>query len=156
MENNLDTILNKNKKGYTLIEIICAAAIVLILSSVVVMSIKSYKDIRNEIEIKYVNNEMINFINNSRNYCIDKNVVGKLYFDRELNCVMFYKDSQTTIDRFVLPEDFKLQPLITSDGSITIDNKGSINACSILYKDNREKTHIITVCVGTGNVQIKE
>ncbi|AAK80061.1 type II secretory pathway pseudopilin PulG [Clostridium acetobutylicum] len=157
MEEELLMTSRQSKKGYILIELLCTIAIMLILCSVIAISFKSYKDIKNGIEVKYVNNEMINFINSSRNYCISRNITGKMFFNSKSNCVIFHRDINSNIDTFTLPEDFKLQPVLIYDGSITIDDSGMLlNACSILYKDNKGETHIITICVGTGNVEVKE
>lgn len=147
----------KNKKGYVLMELVCSAAIIAILCSTIILSIKSYKDIKNELEVKYVNNQMVNFINTSRNYCIANGICGRLFFNMNLNRVEFYKDINSNIDIFNLPQDFKLQPVATSHGLILIDENGMLlNACSIAYKDNEKGAHVITVCVGTGNVEIKK
>ncbi|PJI09920.1 MULTISPECIES: pilus assembly FimT family protein [Clostridium] len=157
MAGKLHMFLTKNKKGYVLMELVCSAAIISILCSTVILSIKSYKDIRNALEVKYVNNQMVNFINTSRNYCIAKGTCGKLFLNMNLNRVEFFKDINSNIDIFVLPQGFKLEPVATNNGLILIDENGMLlNACSIAYKDSKKGTHIITVCVGTGNVEIKK
>ncbi|MCD2345179.1 pilus assembly FimT family protein [Clostridium guangxiense] len=149
--------LKRVKAGYTLIEMVCTISILIIVSSFGIIAVKSYNGLKNQIEYKYVNNQILNFINNSRHYCKGRKLEGKIFVDASLNRFIFYKGFDKCIDRFYFPDGFKVYPIQNSHGEISIDENGmTSDACTIQYIDLKKGLHTITICVGTGNVEIKE
>lgn len=148
--------LRKAKLGYTLIEVICTVSIAIVVSSIGIAAVKNYNGLKSEMECKYVNNQILNFINGSREYCRSRNLEGKIFIDASLNRFIFYKGLDKCIDKFYFPKGFKVYPLQKSHGEISIDENGmTSDACKIQYVDLRKGVHIITICVGTGYVEIK-
>lgn len=148
----------KIKTGYTLIEVICAASIFIIAASLGITAVKSYNGLKNQMECEYVNNQILNFINNSRDYCKSRNLEGKVFADSSLNRLIFYKGLNSYIDEFYFPKGFKLSPINNIHGEISIDQDGMIcDSCRIEYIDLKKgSSHKITICVGTFDVKIKK
>lgn len=148
--------LKNNNEGYSLIEMLCAISIFIILSSVSIVCLKNYNGIKNQIYIKYTDNQIVNFINNSRAYCKSRKVNGAIFIDEISKSLIFYKNAGDTIDKFCLPDGYKIYSLETAYGRISIDEEGSTqDACTIRYRDLSGTLHKITLCVGTENVEIK-
>jgi len=148
----------KIKAGYTLIEVICVVSIVIITASLGIKVVKGYNGLKSQMECKYVNSQILNFINNSRDYCKGRNLEGKIFADASLNRLIFYKGLNSYIDEFYLPQGFKLYPINNVHGEIGIDQDGMIlDACKIEYLNLKKgPLHEITICVGTFNVKIKK
>lgn len=148
----------KIKAGYTLVEAICAVSIVIITASLGITAVKSYNGLKNQLECKYVNNQILNFLNNSRDYCKSSNLEGKIFADASSNRLIFYKSMDKYIDQFYFPKEFKLYPINSSHGEIRIDHDGMISdSCTIEYTNLKKgPSHKITICVGTFNAKIKQ
>lgn len=148
----------KIEVGYTLIEVICTVSIVIIASSLGITAVKSYNGLKNQMECKYVSNQILNFVNNSRDYCKSANLEGKIFADASSNRLVFYKCMDKYIDEFYFPKEFKLYPINNSHGEISIDHDGMIlDSCRIEYTNLKKgPSHKITICVGTFNAKIKQ
>lgn len=148
----------KIEAGYTLVEAICAVSIVIIAASLGITAVKSYNGLKNQIESKYVNNQILNFVNNSRDYCKSANIEGRIFADASSNRLIFYKCMDKYIDEFYFPKGFKLYPINNSHGEIRIDYDGMISdSCTIEYTNLKKgPSHKITICVGTFNAKIKQ
>lgn len=148
----------KIEVGYTLIEVICAVSIVAIVSSLGITAVKSYNGLKNQMECKYVSNQILNFVNNGRDYCKSANLEGRIFADASSNRLVFYKYMDKYIDEFYFPKEFKLYPINNSHGEIRIDHDGMISdSCTIEYTDSKKGlSHKITICVGTFNAKIKQ
>lgn len=145
-------------KGFTLIEIIVVMSIISIITSVVLIQFKNYKDLKNEIEVKRFNCEVISFINELRMQCIFKESFGQIYFLKGDNEIKAYESSRLK-DRLKLPSGFVIKDnnVTTSDKLIHINSNGMITTpCSLKYLDRKGKSNVITIGVGTAYAEIKE
>lgn len=151
-------VMIKNKlksKGFMLIELVLALTIISILLSYSFINLTGMNTLQNDIEAENFGNVMVNFINNSREYCRDKNISGYIYFDNDrknltLNCGL------EEIAKLHLPDKFTLA-IGRSDKKIQIINDGEIvGATKITFIDRKGKIHHVTVCVGSAYVDFKE
>ncbi len=149
--------LREKNKGFTLIEIIVVMAIVSIISTIVFLEIKSYRSLKNHIDAEYFNNEIVDFINYGRHDCIINECDGHIIFQRNNNMVEFYENSELK-DKIDIPVGFSItsNDVTTGDNLIYINNTGVVTTpCSLMYTDRNENLHIVTIGVGTANVEIK-
>ncbi|AJA47952.1 prepilin-type N-terminal cleavage/methylation domain-containing protein [Clostridium pasteurianum DSM 525 = ATCC 6013] len=151
---------NKNfmSKGFTLIEIIVVISIISIITSITLIQVKSYKDLKNQIEVKRFNSDVISFINESRIQCILKESSRQISFLKGSDEVKVYESSHLK-GRLKLPSGFAIKDnnVITSDKLIYINSSGMITTpCSLKYSDRKGKSNIITIGVGTTYAEIKE
>lgn len=146
---------NKNrKKGFTILELVMVIGMASILFSISLINFGGYNKVQNKIDVDIFSNSLINLVNNSKEYCRDKNVGGYLYFNTEKNAICLNCALQQ-IYRLDLPDEFKLN-IVRPGNKIKIDNRGiTEDACSIQYKDRENKMHCITMCVGTAFVEFK-
>lgn len=152
----MKTVRRRNK-GFTLVEILVVMAIVSIISSIIFLEIKSYKSFKNDLDVDYVNDEIVSLINGARHNCILNECHGELMFYLNTNTIKFYEGSVLK-DEFVMPLGFTItgNNVTTSDNQIYIENTGVITTpCSLQYRDRRGIVHLITIGVGTANVEIK-
>lgn len=150
--------LKKVKAGYTLIETICAVSILIIVASLGISAVKGYNGLKNQIECRYVETQILNFFNNSRDYCKNRNLEGGIFIDPSLNRFTFYEGFDKCIDRFYFPKDFKVQPINSkrSHGEIRIDKNGKVlTSCKIEYINLKKERKTNTIYVGTGYVRIE-
>lgn len=151
---------NKNfiSKGFTLIEIIVVMSIISLITSITFIQLKNYKDLRNEIEVKRFNCEVISFINELRVQCMLKESFAQISFLKGSNEVKAYEGVNLKA-RLSLPSGFVIKDnsVITSDKLIYINSNGMITTpCSLKYSDRRGKSNVITIGVGTAYAEIKE
>ncbi|WPC40930.1 type II secretion system protein [Clostridium sp. JS66] len=148
-------IRNKLKsKGFTLIELMLVLTITSILLSYSFINLTGVNTLQNDIEAETFGNVMVNFINNSREYCRDKNIDGCIYFDEDrkdltLNCGL------EEIRKLQLPDKFALV-IGRSDKKIQINNGEIVGATKIIFIDRKGEKHHVTVCVGSAYVDFKE
>ncbi|MFT8314670.1 MAG: type II secretion system protein [Clostridium sp.] len=145
-------------KGFTLIEILVVMAIISIITSIMLIEVKNYKALKNDIEVKRFNSEMISFINNIRVQCILNESFAEFSFQKGSDEVKVYEGPNIR-DRLKLPSSFTIKEnnVITSDKLIYIDSRGMITTpCSLKYLDRKGKEHTITIGVGTAYAEIKE
>lgn len=136
------------KKGYTLIELIIVIAMITILESTFLISVKIYKNLSNCICTKACSNGIQNFIDNCRQYCRVNNKEGRIQFHIENNEIDFIVNLDIK-SKLKLEGSNKLCNTSLSDNTINVKKDGSVNACTIKYRDDNGKLHIITICVGT-------
>lgn len=149
--------MTKNKlksKGFTLIELMLVLTIISILLSYSFINLTGLNTLQNDIEGETFGNVMVNFINNSREYCRDNDIRGYIYLDEDkseltLNCGLEEIHKMKLPDKFILAIGKKGRKMeINSAGKIT-------DPCTIRFKDRRNN-HRITVSVGTTYVDFKE
>lgn len=145
-------------KGFTLIELLVSMTIISIITSISLIEVKNYKALKNDIEVKNFNSEMISFINAVRAECILKESFGEISFQKGNNEVKAYEGVNLK-SRLKLPSGFiiKENNVVTSDNLIYFNSKGMITTpCTLKYTDRNGKNHIITIGVGTAYAEIKE
>lgn len=142
------------KKGFTVIELLIVIGMISILFSCSLVNFGGYNKLQNRIDVDIFSNSLINLINNSKEYCRDKNIGGYLYFDTEKNFVCLNSGTQR-VYKLELPDKFTLN-IVRPGNKIKIDNRGiTEDACTIQYKDREGEMHCITMCVGTAFVEFK-
>lgn len=151
---------NKNlvSKGFTLIEILLGITIISIITSITLIEVKNYKSLKNDIEVKHFNCEMISFINAVREECILKESFAQISFQKGNNEVKAYEGINLK-SRLKLPSGFiiKENNVVTSDNLIYVDSRGMITTpCTLKYSDRNDEKHAITIGVGTAYAEIKE
>lgn len=146
--------MENKKKGFTIIELLCALSILSILFSFSMMNFSGFNKLQNKIDVDVFNNSLINFINYSKEYCREENVSGYIYFDIEKGFIYLVCGIQK-INQLQLPQNFTLN-IVRPGNKIKIDNRGMTeDACTIQFKDREGKIHYSTMCVGTAFVEIK-
>lgn len=145
-------------KGFSLIEVLIVMTIISIITSITLIEVKNYKDLKNEIEVKNFNSEMISLINIVREQCILKESFGQILFEKGKTEVITY-EGIVIRNRLKLPSGFEIKEnnVTKGDNLIYFDSKGMINTpCSLKYLDRNGKKHVITIGVGTDYAEIKE
>lgn len=160
MPKTIRIFLRKSKKAYTLIELICVIAILMVTASMGVICIRNYNNIKNQVEVKAFSNEILTFISNARYYCKGEKIEGEIFANPNLNSIVFYKNQVKgeIVDKLDSPRDFKLKAIQLPHGEIDIGEDGMINerGFSIIYYDRNNKLHKITVSVGDWSMRIEE
>ncbi|GAA0743559.1 peptidase [Clostridium oceanicum] len=147
--------LKKVRKGFVLFELIIYMAILMIVFSVGFISIKKYTKVSSDIVSSEFSNSLIDFINNAKKVCRENNKGGFIYFDIGKEKIDFSM-SNKLVKSIKLNDSIDLISINTHGNNIYINNQGMTkNACTIKFKDNSNKIHNITICVGTAYVQIK-
>ncbi|KYH35675.1 hypothetical protein CLTEP_00680 [Clostridium tepidiprofundi DSM 19306] len=149
------------KKGYTLIEVIMVIFLLAVICSITSISYKGYKSISSDIESDYYIENILNFINNAREFCRENNTVGSIVFNKELNTIFFQIHGNTirslNLGNELFLKDIALNRIFNSNSIMLIKNSGMIsNPGSIYLIDKKGEEHIITICVGTSYVRIKK
>lgn len=146
--------MKTKSKGFTIIELLIVLGIISILFSCSLINFSGCSKLQNRIDVDIFSNSLINLINNSKQYCRDKNVGGYLYFDTGKNIIYLNSGTQL-VYKLKLPDKFKLN-IVRPGNKIKIDNRGiTEDACTIQYKDREGEMHSITMCVGTAFVEFK-
>lgn len=148
-------LVNKRKRGFTLIELIIVMSIISSMAIVVNVNRKGFSTVTNNIDYKMCNNSIINFINTSKQQSREYNSLGNILFSKSNNNLVLYSNAKK-VKEYNLPKGFKIRNINAQNNRIYINNKGLIqDACTFTYEDRKGETHKITICVGTGHVQVK-
>lgn len=143
------------KKGFSLIEVLVAIAILFIVASISLIGISKYNDIKNDVDLNMTESSILGIINYGKQYCREKEKSGFVLFDISANEVGFYYQNRE-IDGFKLPNDIKIDPATTNLNKIDIDKYGfTSNAGTIKLMDRNNKLYPITINVGAGYAEIK-
>lgn len=143
------------KKGYTLIEILVVVFIISILSSITYLSVYSYKNMKNDIELVACENTVLSIIDNGKQYCRENERSGYVIFDVVRNEVAFYCQNRK-VDFLKLPKGIKIDSVNINQNRIDIDKFGIAgDAGTIVLLDSNNKYYDITVNVGAGYVEVK-
>lgn len=144
------------KKGFTLIETIVCISIISLFLVMYFKGFNTYKIFQRDLEGEYGANQILAFIDNSKQYCREKNTSADIVFSNSkliLLCANGYKMQSQ------LPESIKITEvnIAKNNGEMFINNKGvtTSTACTITFQDGNKNTHRITNCVGTAFVEIK-
>lgn len=142
-------------KGFTLIELVIVIGMISVFLSFSLINISNYRKLNNNIDVELFSNSLLNYINNSKEYCRDNNIGGYIYFDVERNLIVLACGIRE-INNLPLPDGFSLQE-IGRGNKIMITNIGTTgSSCTIKLKDREGNAHDITMCVGTEYVDIKK
>ncbi|RXI49448.1 hypothetical protein DP130_05175 [Clostridium tetani] len=148
-------LFNKRKPGFTLIELIIVMAIISSVAIVININRKGFSTLTNSIDCKMCNNEITNLINISKQRSRESNTLGNILFSKSNNSLILYSNAKK-IKEYNLPKDFKMRNVNAQNNRIYITSRGLIqDACTFTYEDRKGETHAITICVGTGHVQVK-
>ncbi|WP_055667673.1 prepilin-type N-terminal cleavage/methylation domain-containing protein [Desnuesiella massiliensis] len=143
----------KNKKGFSLIEVLICLSLISVISAIFYIPIKTFIKLKNNCSIEVNNLSIHNFINNSRLYCVTNENIGYIAFNFSENYMYFVANNKTQ-EKLYLTNGNKLD--YVNKNFIYFDKKGFTNdACTIQYKDLEGKLHKITIAVGSANVEIK-
>ncbi|MFL0246713.1 hypothetical protein [Candidatus Clostridium stratigraminis] len=143
------------RKGFSLIELLVIITIIIIATSISLLGISKYNQIRNEVDLNMTESSILGVINYGKQYCREKEKPGFVLFDLEKNEVWFY-NSNRVIDGFKLPREIKIDGINTNLNRINIDKFGiTSDAGTIRISDINNKIYLITINVGAGYVEIK-
>lgn len=143
------------RKGFTLIEVLMVMSIIGVLISYGIFKHSCFVKLQNQVDYKFCNNSIVNIINNSKQYCREKNITGILKFNKS-NGTIVLRCGDMPIYKYSIPNNFKITYINAYDNIILIDNLGfTASACTIKYLDRMEVEHVLSLCVGTAHVQIK-
>ena len=146
------------RKGFTLIEITVVMAIMGILMSCSVISLKYYKDMQNKMDVDYNCNAIVSFINNSKMYCKENSCSAVITFDK-INNIMMLDRGLIMVDELVLPKSITISGLSGTKGDkdILINRMGSTgDAGSITLMFNNKITDTKTITMGVGTVYVNK
>lgn len=149
-------LLNRSK-GLTLIELMVVIGIIFMLIGSVLISAEQVIKHENILEVEGCKNNFLIFINKSKLYCRNKFMSGDILFDT-INNEIKLKIGTEYKDKISLPKDFKLKDIVVHNGlnSISIDKYGFISdACTISFLDKFKNRSELTICVGTGYLEVK-
>lgn len=152
---NLKRRIGSNKnKGFTLIEMLVVIGIIATFLSFSLINFGAYRKLTNKVDSEIFSNSLLNFINNSKEYCRDNGSGGYIYFNCD-NDVITFNCGLKEIYRLPLPEGFEMNK-VRDDNKIQIDNRGiTADACTINFKDREGTMHSMGMGVGTAYVEIK-
>jgi prepilin-type N-terminal cleavage/methylation domain-containing protein len=143
------------KKGFTLIELIITIAVMVIVSTFSMYSFSKYNKIKSEINIDAWETIIFSLINNSKQYCRERNKSGYIYFDLGSNRLDFYSEGRK-IEGYNLTSGLYIYSINTDYSKIDINRNGiTSDAGTITLKDKSGKVYTLTISVGTGYVEIK-
>lgn len=158
------------KKGYTLIELVVYISLIVIISGIAMISIRSMKELNENISDVSVKDEIVEFIENCRRKCKMNECFGEVIIDKERNRLL-YKENMGILDRLVLNEGYKIEyyTIIRSEDvserwnlnspiekCIRIDCRGKMDAGSIFFSDKYNKEFVLAIAVETNRVRIKD
>lgn len=147
------------KKGFTLLELIVSMAIIAIISSITILSVKNTCKLQNTIDVESTKRGILNIVLNSKDYCYCNKVSGHLLFDLGNEEIRFYDDSKRPIKivyRYTLPQEIKLVSINSSYSMINIGREGGLeDACTIYFKDRYKNSYTVTICVGSFMIDVK-
>jgi prepilin-type N-terminal cleavage/methylation domain-containing protein len=146
------------KKGFVLIEVMFVLTIITIISSIGFMSFKSVKDYKSHVNAEYYSNVIVDFIDNSRQYCREKNCRGYILIDLKDDKLTFRADSRDVfVENFATSINLSSAKFGKSKTKIIFNNAGIVtNPGNIRFIDEKGEEHIITISVGTKYVRIKK
>lgn len=145
-------IKSKRKaKGFTLIELMLVITIMSILLSYSFINLGGLSKLQNDMEIDTFGNTLVNFINNSKDYCRENKMGGYIYLDAETKDIDF-RCAGEEIGKLSCPGKVTL----STSYKIKISNRGMAESCTIRFKDKEGKIYHTTICVGTSYVDFKD
>lgn len=144
------------KKGFSLIEILVVISIIIILFSCSISLVNVGREITGEISNQSLSIQIVDFINSCIHYCKDSGVSGYIICDTNTDTIKFICNTHL-VYKLTLPKGFILGDLNANNGMIKIESirRNSGSDCSIIYEDDNNKIHKITIRVGTSYVEIK-
>ena len=143
-----------SSKGLTLIELVVVMGIFFMIVGSSLITVNQVIVCENNIQVESCKNSILIFINKSRLYCRNKYSEGDIVFDSIQNEIVM-KMGTISIDKISLPKSFS-HLSHNGESTITIDQFGFIsNACTISFSDKFNKAYNLTICVGTGYLEIK-
>lgn len=148
-------ISHKSQKGFTLVELLVYMGLLAISASFINLNINGFFNIMNYLDYTLCDQSIINFINNGKQYCREKEKHGRIYFPSDDNSIILYCN-RVRINKYTLPKKFKFTKVGNDKREIVINKNGVTGvACTLAYKDRKGKIHEITISVGTAHVEIK-
>lgn len=143
------------KKGFSLIELLVVMSIIAIISSISLLGISKYNNIKNDVDLNMTETSILGIINYGKQYCREKEKPGFILFDLITNEIGFYSQNRE-IEIFKLPEGIKIEDINTNSNKLDIDKFGiTSDAGTILLRDNNNKLYSLTINVGAGYAEIK-
>ena len=146
------------RRGFTLIEMTVVIAIMSIMVSCSVISVRYYKSIKNSIDADYYCNATVGFINISKMYCRENSCSATITFDILKNEIKL-RNGLNMVNKLIFSNKITLYEVQgrRTNKDIIIDKNGFSNdACTITLKDNNLREHEITMRVGTAYVKIQK
>lgn len=145
------------KRGFTLIETLVCISIISLFLVMYFKGFNTYKIFQKDLEGEYGANQILAFIDNSKQYCREKNTSADILFANNKLILSCANGDKNWIQ---LPENVNITNvnIAKNNGEMFINNKGvtTSTACTITFEDGNKKIHRITNCVGTAFIEIKQ
>ncbi|MBU5482958.1 hypothetical protein KQI86_01385 [Clostridium sp. MSJ-11] len=145
----------KVKKGFTLIELMLSVTFFIAVLGIFRFSYAGFNKVFNNVEVINCNNSILSFVNASKQHCRENYTLGRVYFSKKENTIMFYTNMKK-LNEYKLPKGFQFTFVNAVNSEININRFGrTSDGCTIKYRDRNNEEQEITISVGTGHVQIK-
>jgi len=143
------------KKGFTLIELVVTAAIIIMVAAYGLIKIMDYSKTKENFDMSLSKSMILALINDGKEYCRSRDSAGFIFFNIASQSIEFYCNGRR-IDMFNMPKGAKLYNVNCNLNMVNIDRSGfTADACTITLKDNNSNISTLTICVGTGYAEIR-
>ncbi|WP_315114485.1 prepilin-type cleavage/methylation domain-containing protein [uncultured Clostridium sp.] len=145
----------KMKSGFTVVELMLSITFFIGILVMFRFSYVGFNRVFNKVDVINCNNSILSFVNTSKQYCRENYILGRVYFSKKENTMMFYTNMKK-LNEYELPKGFQFTFVNAVNSEININRFGrTSNGCTIKYRDRNNEEQEITISVGTGHVQIK-
>ncbi|MBU5487546.1 prepilin-type N-terminal cleavage/methylation domain-containing protein [Clostridium sp. MSJ-8] len=149
------------KYGYTLIELVVSMSIILILASIGIGASKYLLKIKKDMYIRQELYEVLDIIHYGKSYSVNSQQYGNIKFimkDNILEVSLIINDEtkrKIELDNLKLYKNYSLEYMMHYK-MIFIKQDGTVESCTLIFKDSLDKMHVITISVGENNIRLKE
>lgn len=141
------------ENGFTLVEVVISIAILLILFTIGITSVKMFNTIENSINENSFLYEMTEILSYGKLYCKKNNTSGVIYIDNDKDEVRFVVASKE-IKKITINDDMEFYSK-PDDNKINLTSKGYINTATTLgLKGSSNNKYKITISVGNDIVNV--
>lgn len=143
------------KKGFSLIELVIVLAIVTIIFSFSFFSVTSYNKKLSEVNSEVCMDSIFALINNSKQYCREKQITGYILFNISENTISFYCNG-ARVNKLYLSKDLHIDNTTLTQNKINIEKNGMAkNYGTIVLKNLKGDSQYIVLNIATGYAEIK-
>lgn len=149
------------KEGYTLIELVISISIIIILLSIGVGMSSSLIKVKRDMYIKQELYEVLDIIHYGKACATNLRETGKIKFtikDNTLEVKLIINNKvkrKIELDNLRLYKNYVLDYMLHYK-MLFIKQDGTVESCSLIFKDSMDNRHVISISVGENNIRLKE